>query len=135
MVEYVENIIGKGELVKEDASSRKLKMTTAIIGLAKRALEGDELKKFNQTIANAKNLTEQKRYYVSNYGVENYIDIVNGKTDTIVRAKNYERYYDNEIIEWWRKLATKRFYKLQEEKRLRSELEVWTKDSNIDIIR
>ena len=29
-------------------------MTTGIIGLAKRALEGDELKKFNQTIANAK---------------------------------------------------------------------------------
>ena len=135
LVDYVEDIIGKGNLVKEGASSRKLKMTTGIIGLVKKALDGDDLEKFKLTIANAKNLTEQKRYYVSNYGIENYIDIVNGKTDTIVRAKNYERYYDNEIIEWWRKLATKRFYKLQEEKRLRSELEVWTKDSNIDIIR
>ena len=33
---------------------------------------------------NAKKLTEQKRYYVSNYGIENYIDIVNGKADKIV---------------------------------------------------
>ena len=135
MVEYVENIVGKGELVKEGASSRKLKMTTGIIGLVKRALDGDDLKKFNETIKNAKNLTEQKRYYVSNYGIDNYIDIVNGKTDKIVKAQNYDRYYDNELIEWWRKLATKRYYKLKEDGRLRNDLEVWTKDSKIDIIR
>jgi hypothetical protein len=135
LVEYVEDIIGKGNLVKEGASSRKLKMTTGIIGLVKRALDGDDLKNFNTTIINAKNLTEQKRYYVSNYGIENFIDIVNGKTDKITKAQNYDRFYDNEIIEWWRKLSTKRFYKLQEEKRLRTNLEVWTKDSEIDIIR
>ena len=135
MVEYVENIVGKGELVKEGASSRKLKMTTGIIGLVKRALDGDDLKKFNETIKNAKNLTEQKRYYVSNYGIDNYIDIVNGKTDKIVKAQNYDRFYDNELIEWWRKLATKRYYKLKEDGRLRNDLEIWTKDSKIDIIR
>ena len=135
MVEYVENIVGKGELVPEGASSRKLKMTTAIIGLVKRSIEGDELKKFTTTIANAKALTEQKRYYVSNYGIENFIDIVNGKTDKIVKAQNFDRYYDNELIEWWRKLATKRWNKLNEEGRLRNDLEIWTKDSEIDIIR
>ena len=135
MVQYVEDIIGKGNLVKEGASSRKLKMTTGIIGLVKKALDGDDLKKFTKTIADAKNLTEQKRYYVSNYGIENYIDIVNGKTDKIVKAPNYDRYHDNDIIEWWRKLATKRFYKLQDEKRIRNELEIWTKDAEIDIIR
>jgi hypothetical protein len=46
MVKYVEDIIGVGELVKEGASSRKLKMTTGIIGLVKRALDGDDLKNF-----------------------------------------------------------------------------------------
>ena len=93
------------------------------------------LKKFNTTITNAKLLTERKRYYVSNYGIENYIDIVNGKTDKIVKAQNYDRFYDNELIEWWRKLATKRWTKLNEDGRLRKDLEVWTKDSKIDIIR
>ena len=135
MVKYVEDIIGKGELVPEGASSRKLKMTTGIIGLVKKALDGEDLEKFKLTIANAKNLTEQKRYYVSNYGIENYIDIVNGKTDKIIKAPNYDRYYDNELIEWWRKLASKRYNKLIQEGRLRKDLEVWTKDSNIDIIR
>ena len=76
-----------------NASSRKLKLTNAIIGLVyKRTLDGDDLKKFNTTITNAKLLTERKRYYVSNYGIENYIDIVNGKTDKIVKAQNYDRF-------------------------------------------
>ena len=135
MVKYVEDIIGAGELVKADASSRKLKMTTGIIGLCKKALEGDDLEKFKLTIANAKNLTEQKRYYASNYGIENFIDIVNGKTQDIVKSSNYDRYNDKEIIEWWRKMATKRFDNLNKDGRLRNDLEVWTKDSQIDIIR
>ncbi len=130
---YVES--RTGALVKEDASSRKLKLTNAIIGLVKRTLDGDELKNFNTTIINAKQLTERKRYYVSNYGIENFIDIVNGKTDKIVKAPNYDRYHDNELIEWWRKLATKRYNKLKEDGRLRTDLEIWTKDSKIDIIR
>ena len=130
---YVES--RTGHLVPENASSRKLKLTNAIIGLVKRTLDGDELKNFNTTIINAKQLTERKRYYVSNYGIENFIDIVNGKTDKIIKAQNYDRYYDNELIEWWRKLATKRYNKLKEDGRLRTDLEVWTKDSEIDIIR
>ena len=130
---YVENRVGN--IVKENASSRKLKLTNAIIALVKKTLDGDDLKNFNNTIANAKNLTERKRYYVSNYGIENFVDIVNGKTDKIIKAPNYDRYYDNELIEWWRKLATKRFYKLKEDGRLRKGLEIWTKDSKIDIIR
>jgi len=135
MVKYVEDIIGVGELVKEGASSRKLKMTTGIIGLVKRALEGTDLEVFNKTIANAKGLTEQKRYYASSYGIENYIDIVNGKTDTIKKAENYDRYNVDTIIEWWRKMATKRFNNLNLDGRLRNDLEIWTKDSEIDIIR
>ena len=135
LVKYVEDIIGVGQLVKEGASSRKLKMTTGIIGLVKKALDGDDLNKFKKTIENAKGLTEQKRYYVSNYGIENFVDIVNGKTDKIIKAENYDRYNVEGIVEWWKKLATKRHNKLKEEKRLRNDLEIWSKDSEIDIIR
>ena len=133
MLNYVENKIGV--FIKEDASSRKLKITTAIQGLIKKALDGDDLEKFKTTISNAKKLTEQKRYYVSNYGIDNYIDIVNGKTDKIVKAPNYDRFHDNELIEWWRKMATKRFDNLNKDGRLRNDLEIWTKESRIDIIR
>ena len=127
---------GFSNLFKNSIKSKTIfNKDITIQGLIKKTLDGDDLRKFIDTITNAKKLTERKRYYVSNYGIENYIDIVNGKTDKIIKAPNYERYYDNELIEWWRKLATKRFDKLQNENRLRNDLEVWTTDSNIDIIR
>ena len=133
LANYVES--KTGPLVPETASSRKLKLTNAIIGLVKRTIDGDDLKQFNATINNAKNLTEQKRYYVSNYGIENFIDIVNGKTDKIIKAENFDRYTVDNIVEWWKKLATKRYNKLKEEGRIRNDLEIWTKDAKIDIIR
>jgi len=133
LANYVES--KTGPLVPETASSRKLKLTNAIIGLVKRTIDGDDLKQFNATINNAKNLTEQKRYYVSNYGIENFIDIVNGKTDKIVKAENFDRYTVDNIVEWWKKLAIKRYNKLKEEGRIRNDLEIWTKDAQIDIIR
>mgnify|MGYP000471491550 CR=1 FL=1 len=133
LLNYVEDKIGV--FIKPDASSRKLKIINAIIGMIKKTLDGDDLDKFKTTITNAKKLTERKRYYVSNYGIENYIDIVNGKTNEIVKAPNFDRYYSAELIEWWRKNATKRYNKLKAEDRLRNDLEVWTPDSNIDIIR
>ena len=42
--------------------------------------------------------------------------------------------YDN-VITWWKKHAGKRFSNLKSQGRLRTELEVWSKNSNIDIIR
>ena len=91
--------------------------------------------KFKSTIANAKKLTEQKRYYVSNYGIRNYIDIVNGKTDEIIKEDNYDKYEVENLIKWWKKKATNRYNNLKTDNRLRTELEVWTNSTNIDIIR
>ena len=132
---YVESIVG--DLVKEDASSKKLKLTNAIIGLIKRSLKNDsiELEDFNKVIHNAKDLTEQKRYYISNYGIKNYIDIVNGKTNTIIKDDTYDKFELNNIIEWWRRKASVRYETLKQEKRVRNELEVWTKNTSLQIIR
>ena len=132
---YVENIVG--DLVKEDASSKKLKLTNAIIGLIKRSLKNEqaELEDFNKVIHNAKDLTEQKRYYISNYGIKNFIEIVNGKTNTIIKDETYDRFELNNIIEWWRNKAINRYETLKKENKIRSELEIWTKNSNLQIIR
>jgi hypothetical protein len=56
--EYVEGIVGV--FVPLDASSRKLKISNAIISMVKTALKGTpEGVKFNKTIEDAKNLNEQ----------------------------------------------------------------------------
>jgi hypothetical protein len=131
--EYVEKYVGK--LVKDDASSKKLKLTTSIIGLVKRSLEGDDLKKFNETIVSAKKLTEKKRYYTCSYGIKNYINIVNGKEKEIIKDDNYEKHNLKNIIDWWKKKAVNRYNTLNKENRLRKELEIWTPEAEIQIIR
>ena len=39
------------------------------------------------------------------------------------------------VIKKWKKMASKRYNKLKGSGNLRTELEVWTKDMDIDIIR
>ena len=63
---------------------------------------------------------------MSNYGIENYVDIVNGKTDKIEckQDQTSKNSQDFQLMEWWKKLVTKRYNKLKEEDRLRKDLEV-----------
>ena len=77
---------------------------------------------FNTTISNAKKLTERKRYYTCNYGIKNYIDIVNGKTKEIIKDDNYDKFNLNNIIEWWKKKATNRYNNLKSDNRMRKNL-------------
>jgi hypothetical protein len=132
--DFVEGIIG--EIVDPTASSKKLKITMRIIALTKAALKGtDEGRTFMETIEKAKSLTEQKRYYISDYGFKNMVDYVNCKTDVLIPGENYEKHKLANMVEWWRKKATNRYETLYNENRLRTELEVWTSGKDIQIIR
>lgn len=131
---FVESKVG--EIVEETASSKKLKITMKIIALTKAALKGtDEGRTFMETIEQAKSLTEQKRYYTSDYGFKNAIDFVNCKTDVLIPGENYEKHHLANLVEWWRKKAVNRYNTLKAENRLKSELEVWTSGKDIQIIR
>ncbi len=132
---YVENIVG--EFVPADASSRKMKISNAIISMTKIALKGtEEGVKFNETIKKALALTEKKRYYVSNYGFSNSADVAMGRAKELIPDKeNYDKFHLENIIDWWRKKASNRYETLKAEGRLRTEIEVWTGDKELDIIR
>jgi hypothetical protein len=80
-------------------------------------------------------LTEQKRYYISDYGFKNMVDYVNCKTDMLIPGENYEKHNLVNLIAWWKNKASNRFDTLKSENRLRTELEVWTSGKPIDIIR
>jgi len=124
-------------LVKEDASSRKLKIQTKMISIIKKCLNDPEkIKQFNNAILAAKDLTQQKRFYMSTYGFKNSREVILGEQDTPIKADNYDRFEVEEIIKHWKKMATKRFDKLKSEGRLRTKLETWnTNPDEIDIIR
>lgn len=125
-----------GPLVEDDASSKKLKISMKIISLTKAALKGTpEGDTFLATIEKAKGLTEQKRYYISDYGFKNMVDYVNCKTDVLLPGENYEKHKLANLVEWWRNKAINRYVTLHNEGRLRDELEVWTSGKEIQIIR
>lgn len=132
---YVEELNG-GAFVPEDASSRKLKIINTIISMVKSSLKGEpEYSEFCSVIEKAKSLTEKKRYYYSNYGIKNFREIVAGKESVIVKDENYDKHTLHNVIDWWKKKATNRFETLKSEGRIRTEVEVWTNNENIDIIR
>ena len=74
--------------------------------------DASKLHEFKKCIEHAKSLTEKKRYYISKFGYE-----------------------PQEVIDWWKVKATKRYQKLLDDNKLRTDLELWTTDSNLEIIR
>ena len=140
---YVENILGE-EIVPMKTengiptASRKLKISNRIISMTKEALKIHKIEygAFINTVEKAKSLTEKKRYYACNYGFSNFTDVVMGRTDKLIPDKeNYDKHHLETIIDWWKRKATTRFESLQAENRLRTDIEVWTTNKNLDIIR
>ena len=111
---WFNNNANDGErLISADKSSKKLKIQTKMISIIIKSLRDDsKLNEFKQSIDHAKTLTEKKRYYISKFGYE-----------------------PEEVIEWWKVKATRRHEKLLQDNKLRTELELWTADSNLQIIR
>ena len=123
-------------LVKADASSRKLKTQTKMIAIIKKNLSSQKAVEFQTAIANATAMTEKKRTYFSNYGFQNVREVLLGEDKQLIEnPQNFDKFYVDAVVKKWKKMATKRFNKLRECGSLRTELEVWTKDMDIDIIR
>ncbi len=94
-----------------------------------------ELKQFTDIIDMALNLTQKKRFYISDYGYSNVREVLLGEQDKLVRGQNWDKFYLNNIISWWKKKASKRYDKLKREDRFRNKVELWTQDDDIQIIR
>ena len=123
-------------LVKEDASSRKLKTQQRMISIIKKSLPSQKVAEFQTAIVNAKNLTEQKRFYISDYGFENAREVILGQEEVLRPGQNYDKFQFDNLVTWWKKKASNRYETLKSEGRLRTELETWNKNPDaIDIIR
>jgi len=123
-------------LTENRASSKKMKRQTKMISIIRNSLQDkDKLNKFNSVIQMAFSLTQQKRAYISDYGYGNVREVINGEQDKLVRGQNWDKFYLENIIEWWKKKAGKRYDKLKAEGRFRNNVELWTEDEDIQIIR
>jgi hypothetical protein len=107
-----------------------------MISIIKKSLPSQKVVEFQTAIANAKNLTEQKRFYISDYGFENAREVILGQEEVLRPGQNYDKFYFDHLVNWWKKKASNRYENLKSEGRLRTELETWNKNpENIDIIR
>ena len=123
-------------LTENRASSKKMKRQTKMISIIRNSLQDkDKLNKFNSVIQMAFSLTQQKRAYISDYGYGNVREVINGEQDKLVRGQNWDKFYLENIIAWWKKKAGKRYEKLKVEGRFRDKVELWTQDDDIQIIR
>ncbi len=123
-------------LTDNKASSKKMKRQTKMISIIKNSLNDQEkLQHFNSVINTAFGLTQKKRFYISDYGYENVREVILGEQEQLRRGQNWDKFYLENIISWWRKKATKRYEKLKAEGRFRNKVELWTDDDDIQIIR
>ena len=126
-------------LTDNKASSKKMKRQSKMISIIKNSMKeydmNTELKQFTDTIDMALNLTQKKRFYISDYGYGNVREVINGEQDKLVRGQNWDKFYLENILAWWKKKATKRYEKLKTEGRFRDKVELWTQDDDIQIIR
>ena len=123
-------------LTENRASSKKLKRQTKMISIIKNSLEDEnKLKEFNNVISHAFTLTQRKRSYTSDYGYGNVREVILGEQDKLIRGQNWDKFYLENIIKWWKKKAGKRYDKLKKENRFRDKVELWTEDDHIQIIR
>ena len=102
-------------LIPADKSSKKLKIMNKMISIIRKSLakvNEEKLGEFNESIKDAKNLTEKKRYYFGDFS-----------------------HSAHQAIEWWKKKASKRYAKLEKEGRIRRELEIWKPGADLEIIR
>jgi hypothetical protein len=131
---------GGEDLIHKGASSRKLKLQTKFVQIIKASLKEHDTKAyelFSKEIAKAGDVTTQKRFYMGEYGYSNAKDVLLGKTNVLTKAENYDRFELENIITWWKKMATKRYNNIVADGRIRKKLEIWSKDTmnTIDIIR
>jgi len=113
-----------------------MKRQTKMISIIRNSLQDKEkLTIFNAVIDTAFSLTQKKRFYISDYGYENVREVILGEQDELIPGPNWDKFYLENIVAWWKKKATKRYEKLKEENRFRTKVELWTDDEEIQIIR
>ena len=123
-------------LTDNKASSKKMKRQAKMIASIKKSLKDEnKLQHFNAVIEMAFGLTQKKRFYISDYGYGNVREVIRGDQDKLVRGQNWDKFYLDNIISWWKRKATKRYETLKRDGRFRDKVELWSEDDNIQIIR
>ena len=107
----------------------------AIIKKSLKEHDENEYNNFNTTMKHSENLTEQKRFFISDYGYENVPEVIRGEEPELRPRSNFDRFSIKGVTDCWKYKSTNRYNNLKNDGRLRTKLEIWSESSDIDIIR
>jgi len=126
-----------GKPLVTSPTSRKMKAQNKMISIIRASLPKDHklILEFNEVLKKSKGITEQKRYYQSTLGFSNSREVILGQEEPKIDPVNHHKFHWEFMLNWWQKKAGNRFEKLRKDGRMRTELEVWNRDMDIQIIR
>jgi hypothetical protein len=123
----------EGRLVNPKGSGPKMREFNKMISIIKNKLKENDIElynQFNQFIKEKMKAKTKKRFYYSNYGYDNGMDKIKyGDNVELVKGENYDKFNLDYMINWWKNKATKRWDKLKIENSLKTELEIYTKET------
>jgi hypothetical protein len=132
-----------GNTVDPKPSGPKMREFNKAISILKNHLRHyneDAYKEFHLFTKESMKAKTKKRYYYSNFGFDNVKEHVNSQGDVPLKeGQNFHKHNLDYMYEWWKKKAQKRWEKLNSEGRIRTELEIYTKDrinnKEVDMVR
>lgn len=141
LLQEVRSVYGKEEwggcLIKNlndkglPVSSIKSREFTQFIKILKDILRSEYpqmVKDFDKFMKTKMKSYTKKRWYYSNYGYENNINhILQG--EKLKKNENFDKFNFQNMVEWWKKKSFKRWNKLTNEGRIKTELELYTNDT------
>lgn len=120
-----------GNLFGICTGSIKIKVLGKIYGLTLSKLKEIDIDKHNNLKAmmakKTKEVTTQKLYYYSTYGVGNIKEFVIDKEQPKFNIPA-SRFDIDSVVEWWKKKSVKRWNKLVADDRIATDVELWTDD-------
>ena len=125
--------------IKTKSSNRKLLTQKSCFQEIKKLLPKDKKTSFIKALEKAKSINQSKTYYVSNYGFDNYLDVINEPVKLykrqLIKSENYDKHNLENLIEVWRKKAIKKYQKLKLNNKLKLNKEIFGIDKNINSMR
>jgi hypothetical protein len=117
-------------LVTKKGSSPKMREFTKVLQIVKEHLKHYDTEEFNKFVVflntKCKSL-QQKRFYTSNFGITNVKEfMLNGETKNV---PNPDKYDLSNLIDYWKRKSYNRWTKLTEEGRLRTQPELYTRET------
>jgi len=130
--EFYGNTEWEGRLTPRVGSGPKKREFDKAIQIIKTKLKENDMDLFNQFskfIKEKMKAKTKKRFYYSNYGFDNVKEHMDNPSIPLNKGINYDKFNLDNMIEWWKKKSFNRWTKLNEENRLKTELEIYTTES------